>query len=265
MMLTLQEHAYTQIRELLLSGELPPGTRLSDLDLSKAIGISRTPIREAISKLASEGLVDHRPRSGAFVKSPDSREMKDYYELRQWLESSVAEEAVEHMDDAAFAELQKICDGMRSLADELAASGEEFLDDKGQRRLAQLDAAFHLCVIRQVDNQKLQKVVSDLQLMTEVFGRRPQPYDNKRINDYCKAHQLLVDVFKTRDGAAARREMAGHIRRGKDIALAAMAEEQAVGKPTSPDHPESLRQLIHRMEAGQRPGGADSGFVGEKM
>jgi len=251
MIQTLQEHAYERIRELLLSGQLAPGSRLSDVDLSKAIGISRTPIREAISRLASEGLVDHRPRSGAFVKTQDRQELKEYYELREWLESSVAGEATLHMDAAAIADLQRITDQMKELARALKASDREFLDEEAQHEIAQLDAEFHLCIIHQVNNRKLHKVVSDLQLMTGVFGHRHQQFDTERAENYWKSHQLLVDVFKSGDSEAARREMAGHIRRGKEICLAMIDAEQArlaSGKCPSPDHPESLRQMIHRLE-----------------
>src|SRR5580704_7630282 len=109
---TLKQHAYKLIRKRLLSGSLPPGGRLSDDALAKELGISRSPVREAISQLTSEGLVEYRPRSGAYVRVPEPRELAEWYETRIALEGFAVMRAAERITEPQLSELAQLSDEM---------------------------------------------------------------------------------------------------------------------------------------------------------
>ena len=104
--LTLKQHAYEVIRTKILSGVLKPGSRLSDELLARELGISRSPVREAISQLASEGMVDYRPRTGAYVKGPDRCELEELYEIREPLERYAARKAAAGISPEGIARLE---------------------------------------------------------------------------------------------------------------------------------------------------------------
>ena len=80
---TLKQRAYEYIRRQLLNGELSPGSRLCNRTLAEQIGMSFIPVREAISQLASEGLIEHRPRLGAFVLDPSREQIEELYDFRE--------------------------------------------------------------------------------------------------------------------------------------------------------------------------------------
>ena len=93
----LRQQAYDRIRELLRSGDLSPGDRVSSLGLSKRLGISRTPVREALSRLCSDGVVREVPGFGVMVHIPDEKELVELYGLREVLECYAAREAARHI------------------------------------------------------------------------------------------------------------------------------------------------------------------------
>jgi len=82
---TLRQRAYRRIRDKFLSGELVAGMTLSENQLAKELGMSRTPIREAIRQMEMEGLIDYAPRFGAVVRTPDARELGEMYAVREAL------------------------------------------------------------------------------------------------------------------------------------------------------------------------------------
>src|SRR5687768_10993991 len=104
----LRQQAYERIRDLLRSGRLEPGARLSTLELSRRLGISRTPIREALSKLSSDGVVREVPGFGAYVHAPDARELAEVYGLREALEAYAAREAAANITDGELDRLDEL-------------------------------------------------------------------------------------------------------------------------------------------------------------
>src|SRR5271169_1260355 len=106
MLTNLKIHAYEHIRKRLLSGDLAPGASLSPALLAKEIGISHTPVREAISQLESEGLVERLPRLGARVRLIDRRELEELFELRETLEADAAAWAAERISEEQIVALR---------------------------------------------------------------------------------------------------------------------------------------------------------------
>src|SRR5690554_6680547 len=123
--MTQKQRAYDFIREKLIAGELHPGTRLSDVALSKEIGVSRTPVREAINQLASEDLVELVPHNGAFVKVPDEQELVELYDVRQLLETYAVTRAAAQINPGNLRKLEEMIDLMDAIISQLAASGKK--------------------------------------------------------------------------------------------------------------------------------------------
>ena len=90
---TLRQQAYLRLRERLVSGELRAGMQLSEPDLAKQLGMSRTPVREALRQMENEGLIDYAPRFGAMVRAADRDELAEMYAVREALESYAAAQA----------------------------------------------------------------------------------------------------------------------------------------------------------------------------
>ena len=97
--------AYEQIYQAIIRGEVKPGDRLRETELAEQIGLSRTPIREAIRKLESDGIVEHQPRVGAMVKKLSQQEIVELYEMRIVIEQTAAQMAAKHISDAEVATL----------------------------------------------------------------------------------------------------------------------------------------------------------------
>src|SRR5438270_4478007 len=110
--LTLWQRAHDYLREEILAGRLQPRTELAEVALSEHLGVSRGPVREAIGRLAAEGLVTVRPRRGAIVRSLSKEEFLELYEVREALEVRAVMLAVPRLQPEDFADLQRINDAM---------------------------------------------------------------------------------------------------------------------------------------------------------
>jgi DNA-binding GntR family transcriptional regulator len=115
--LTLWQRVYTRLREEILSGALEPGTELQEVALSENLGVSRGPIREAIGRLAAEGLVTVRPRRSAVVRALSTEEFLEAYQVREALEVMAVRLAVPRLTDDDLTALEEYVDEMSSCAD----------------------------------------------------------------------------------------------------------------------------------------------------
>src|SRR3954468_7860578 len=138
---TLVQKAYDHIQEAILSGHLPAGSVVSEAALAKSMGISRTPVGEAIRQLSREGLVQQVPRYGTIVKPIERRELVELYEMRAALESYAAAKAGEEFEEQTIRRLQQFCDVMHNIAEELEDAGTSELDESRLSRFLAADMA----------------------------------------------------------------------------------------------------------------------------
>ena len=118
--LTLWQRVHERLREQILSGKLEPGAELAEVALSEQLGVSRGPIREALGRLASEGLVTVRPRRGAVVRSLSKEEFLELYQVREALEMMAVRLAVPRLRQEDFEELQRLNETMARHAERAA-------------------------------------------------------------------------------------------------------------------------------------------------
>src|SRR5215470_5171063 len=112
------DHVYTALRERILSGDLPRGTKLRQASLAEELGVSRTPLREALRRLSTEGLVDFSPNRGATVSELDFGDMRHAWSARVALEPGAARLAAERRDDEAIAAMREAVAEQRRFGDD---------------------------------------------------------------------------------------------------------------------------------------------------
>lgn len=170
--LPLREVVYMTLRKAILKGEFKPGERLMEITLANRLGVSRTPIREAIRKLEHEGLVVMIPRKGAQVSKITVQELNDVLEIRKSLELLAAERASERITNE---EVEALAEAEKKFAD--------LIDSQDLTALAEADVAFHDVIYCATKNQRLIAILNNL---------REQMY-RFRV-EYLKEHAVLTTL-----------------------------------------------------------------------
>lgn len=205
--------AYRYIQSKIISGELSAGQPVSEPSLSREIGISRTPVREAIGQLTAEGFLEQIPGRGTVVKLPTRSGIQELYELREALEVYSAGKAARQPlqpDDAE--NLDNLCDAVISLADSLRTSGQRSLDAAAMERFLALDMRFHLLLLRAAGNQRILKVVRDTRLMIRIFHIQREGHDAPLLQEIYGYHKGILDAVRGGDAERAMQLAGEHIR-----------------------------------------------------
>lgn len=214
--------AYAFIRNQLITGRLRAGARVVDAEVATEMGISRTPVREALIRLENEGLVEQVPRVGIFVRIPTARELIDMYEMRRLLESYAAAKAAQRISKKQLTELKSLCEVQREDAMEWRRSKGEALSPEVEQRGVLADAEFHLIIMRAAGNRRLMRMVSSMHLMSRLVGHNwsnpkkhpPLHYAAHTLLD----HYRIYRAIERRDSKSASYWMRRHLRPRRDVA-----------------------------------------------
>jgi DNA-binding GntR family transcriptional regulator len=206
--------AYRRLLDDIRSGALAPGARLRETDLAERLGISRTPVREAIRQLEADGLVVHLPRQGATIRSLDHAEVVELYEMRAVLEGTAARLAARAASDIELAEL--------------AALNAELATSPPGPQAREVNRQFHRSLLDAARNRFLLKSMSALQKTLLILGPSTLA-DPSRANGAVAEHAAVLDALAARDGVAAEIAMRAHVgaalsarlrgMRGRDLPL----------------------------------------------
>ncbi len=198
--LSLAGQTVDVLRELVLTGEIPPGERVNEVELAHRLGISRGPLREAIRHLASEGLLVLVPNKGAHVPKADAEEVRALFELRSALECAAAELAASRRTDADVARLREVC----------ALSRRDY--QAGVRFPYRLDLAFHQALLDAARSPRIAEQVRLVQqrvvLLRSGLGDDP-PHQHASLDD----HDALVAAVAAGDTHQSNRIMRRHLSR----------------------------------------------------
>jgi DNA-binding GntR family transcriptional regulator len=230
---TLSDLAYGHLLEAILSHELQPGTRLRPEDLAARMGLSPTPVKHALARLAGEGLVQHRAGLGPFVASLTVDEVADLYDCRLMCELHAIREGFYRIDDGFLSQLQRL----------LAAHATAFAARDGtyerQRLSIEADRDFHLCYMRLWPNERaviwygqLNVHIHSYQLTNNTAGR----------TEALVEHAAIATAFAARDLDGALAAVRGHL----DAAKQSFLERARLGS--------SARTEAVRDARGERPG-----------
>lgn len=197
--LPLRDVVFKKLRRAILLEELKAGERLTEIRLADRLGVSRTPIREAIRNLELEGLVIMVPRRGAVVAQINEKNLKDVLEVRRVLDILSAELACERIGEEGKEALKRACGAF-----------EEAIKNGDLREIAQKDVALHNIIIEMTGNVTLQQMLDNL---AEQMYRYRVKYlkDESQYGMLAKEHQALCESIAKGDRAAAARLAGEHI------------------------------------------------------
>ena len=203
----LREIVYEELKRQILVGEIAPGTRMMEVELADVMGVSRTPVREAIRKLEKEGLVSIEPRKGAYASNVSIKDMVDVLEVRQGLEGMAAAMASGKITESQKKELLSIIEKYKAAVE--AANVEEII---------RYDEEFHSMIIAISGNKTLMQVFSTVQELALRF--RYIYYDDfNRYESMPKEHQHIEEAIITGDAEKAQVAAEEHVSKLKEFIL----------------------------------------------
>ena len=191
--LPLRDVVFYTLRQSILTGELKPGERLMEIHLADKLGVSRTPVREAIRRLELEGLVTMFPRRGAEVAQITEKSMNDVLEVRRTLDALCAELACDRITEDGLEALRHACEHF-----------EQCVSTGDAKKIAQADVALHDIIVEATGNQRLIQLVNNL---SEQMYRYRFEYikDSSQHETLVREHRIIYQsiVDKDKDTAAA--------------------------------------------------------------
>ena len=195
--LPLRDRIHDKLRAAILTGELPPGAPVIEAELAARLGASRTPIREALRRLETEGLLEPRGLRGSVVRALDASEVGCIFEIREALESLAARRAARVIDDADLRRLAGHLDAMRAAIDE-------------PNEMERHDTAFHDVILANANGERLKRMLSELrdELIAHRFLSLADP---QRRRQTVAEHEAILDALRAHDEAAAAQRTAEHI------------------------------------------------------
>jgi DNA-binding GntR family transcriptional regulator len=208
---SLSQLAYERILDLLVKRELPAGTVMQERRLAEFLDISRTPIREALYRLETEGLVTRAPGNSLVVKEFSLREFIEILQVRRVLEAEAAVQSIERIPLAQLDELQARILRLRERGDPQSPENRE------------LDGRFHELVADNSGNAVLAGLIRDLRLKTQMFNLSRLP---ERFAPVHNEHLAIIAALRAKDAAAVRAAVEAHI---ENIKLSIMRKLGAVG------------------------------------
>jgi DNA-binding GntR family transcriptional regulator len=251
---TLKTSAYRLIRHRVARGTLPPGTRVSETALSKELGTSRAPVREAIKDLINEGLVEQVGNVGAFVKKPARADLEDLYEVREWLECEAVAKAAGRITSESLVELENACNQLKAVIEQWrgASQVDSQMLDQFLYQAEAADAQFHLGVISACANRQVLDLVANKHMLSRIWGVVPCDWlALESLEGMYREHCQTLEDMRRGDAPAARDSMRHHIRVGREQALRAYDRQQrqeAIGGQIERQWPQALNEDITRLE-----------------
>lgn len=210
---SLRGKIFSILRQQILDGKYLPGDNLIETKLAEELGVSRTPIREAIRQLELEGLVISIPNKGVIVKGITEKDIEDIYTIRMVLEGLAAKWAAEKISDDELEKLKNIFELM------------EFYTSKGDiEQVAKLNTEFHEVIFRATKSGVLQHILTDFQYYVQ-WARYKSLKTPGRSLKALEEHKLILETFLKHDPSGAENSVTQHIinssinlkKAGKDI------------------------------------------------
>ena len=215
--LPLRDVVFNTLRRAILRGELVPGQRLMEIRLADQMGVSRTPVREAIRKLELEGLVLMIPRRGAIVAKITEKDLKDVLEVRASLERLSTKLACERMEEETIEELREAQEAFKA-----ALRGDDITLQ------AQKDVEFHDVIYKSTNNLRLIQMLNNLR---EQMYRYRLEYlkDGTSHQKLVEEHEAIIEALSRRDTEETTNIMVGHVYNQEQAVMRKIHEAESTG------------------------------------
>ena len=203
----LADEIATNLRELIISGELTPGTRIIEAEVASQLGVSRGPLREALRILETEGLLESIPGRGSFVIQTSKRDIQELYSLRCILEEEAMRLAIDNGTKDDFDRLQKTVESMLKAAEE-----------QRQREAREFDYQFHSQIWEIADHILLRNVLESITIQVRMYlAVQTQLYDD--LPDGVFDHQLILQALRNREKDTAVQLLKDHLELAAQVVL----------------------------------------------
>jgi DNA-binding GntR family transcriptional regulator len=213
----LRELVFESLREAIITGKLSPGERLMEIQMAEEMGVSRTPVREAIRKLELEGLVVMLPRKGAYVAGLSLKDITDVFEIRGALEGLAAELAAERITDEELEGLERY----------LVKITEES-ETGNLTKVVETDTDFHSLIYSASRNQRLSQIINNLREQIQRFRTTSLSYPG-RMKVAVEEHRKIVEAISSRDGELARKLAHEHMENAENSMMNMIQQDQKYG------------------------------------
>jgi len=214
--------AYEALKARLVRGDFRAGVRLTEEQLAAELRVSRTPVREALRRLVSDGLLRFVPNVGTFVASWSDEDIRDLFELRVLLESSIAGLAARRIGAPDI-------DALRRIQDQIEAHGPDISSDN-LARIGGLNREFHRVVSAASGNSRMSEMLAnaiEIPIVQQTFAR----YTPAQLARSFGHHREVIDAFAARDAEWARDVMSCHVRAARSARLPRPADPAAAAEP----------------------------------
>jgi DNA-binding GntR family transcriptional regulator len=211
---TLSEQTYEALRQQIVSGKLGAGERLYEERLAACLGVSKTPVRQALHRLHRESMVDFRPRRGFRVATFTSQDLQDVVQLREMLEAIAVRRLAEAPSKAVIASLRACFDGIDSDASETLNG-----------TFAAADIAFHRLIISLAGSSLVSRLMSQLDIRVEIYLVRGPALDAELRRRLHHEHLAIIDAIEAGNVEFAERLIREHIRDAWEVTKEARLTE----------------------------------------
>lgn len=209
----LREVVFETLRDAIRKGILKPGERLMEIHLAEQLGVSRTPVREAIRKLELEGYVIMMPRRGTYVSNLSIKDINEVFEIRTSLDSLASGLAAERITDEELEHLQRL----------LVVIGEA-IKEKNMEKIVEADTKFHDILYQASRNNRLVGIIYNLREQLTSFRAKSMAYPG-RLEETLGEHRRIVDTIAQGDAVAAQKASEYHMERSEHTLLLSMEDK----------------------------------------
>ncbi|WP_346355195.1 GntR family transcriptional regulator [Azotosporobacter soli] len=214
----LREVVCETLRNAIVAGTLKPGERLMEIQVAEELGVSRTPVREAIRKLELEGFVVMIPRRGTYVSDLSIKDVNEVYEVRTALDVLAAGLAVERITEEELEEMERL----------LVIFGE-CIEANDLDKIVEADGKFHDILYKATRNERLVGIVNNLREQLTRFRSLSMSYPG-RLKDMLEEHTRLVEALGQRNASVARKLANDHMANAEQTLLKTMLERRQHGE-----------------------------------
>ncbi|ADI00902.1 MAG TPA: GntR family transcriptional regulator [Syntrophothermus lipocalidus] len=206
----LREVVFETLREAIINGTLKPGERMMEIQLAEQLGVSRTPVREAIRKLELEGFVVMIPRKGAYVAGISLKDIADVFEVRAAMEALAAGLAAERITAEELEEMERL----------LVRIGEH-IEANRLEEVVEMDTLFHEALYKASRNLKLEQILQNLREQIQRFRSTSLAFPG-RMKEALEEHKKIVEAISDRNTALAQQLAQEHIENAENSMLEAL-------------------------------------------
>ena len=197
----LHQDVAGKLREMIRKGALVRGQRIIEAEICEQIGVSRTPLREALRVLESEGLVELFPHKGVHIRQPSMHEIQEMFDVMGVLEGTCARLAAQHMTPAGWRKIERLHGKLET----------HYAEGNREKYLA-VNHVLHSVIQELAGNRVLDDIVRRLREKVLLY-RHQQIYENRRFDQSIREHRKIRDALRRRDPDAAERHMKRHLDR----------------------------------------------------